>query len=447
MPELGDLYEYYLGITPEEREDFIDNLAGLDDEERERFAKLSDEKLFEEMKDSSWNCSVVDAALNDLYLYGIGGTAFVFHESEDDVRQMAHSLGYDIGPQYDSRSRKWGVIPARRKEFELREKLESTKDPREVRKLWREIHRLNKAANKIEEALTEIAPDGEQTEIQEAYGDLVLVNLVAFANDFEPFDVYERTIDRVSGIAIKAGNPHNALVTQHYIEQAVIALGNPRYELVPIKKYFGTDKCFVSEWVNEQRLGVDLGCICPGDDNSICFARESDFYLAQAYRLGGYSEYFDFDENVDIALQKIKELLQKLHTNKQLDEEERQVLSFYLEDAGKEQESATLTGYFSDEAVKKQTTSELFTDYKSLLIATGYAALARDLYGINPDIKEIPAEGAVKWDIKKDHILFRGINNKGAPQFSIIDQYHLGTGELEWKYRVYGDPRPKLRLG
>lgn len=123
------------------------------------------------------------------------------------------------------------------------------------------------------------------------------------------------------------------------------------------------------------------------------------------------------------------------------------MLSFYLEDAGKEQESATLTGYFSDEAVKKQTTSELFTDYKSLLIATGYAALARDLYGINPDIKEIPAEGAVKWDIKKDHILFRGINNKGAPQFSIIDQYHLGTGELEWKYRVYGDPRPKLRLG
>ncbi|MEW5897322.1 MAG: hypothetical protein AB1668_06515 [Nanoarchaeota archaeon] len=481
LPELGEMYEFDLGLTPNLREDFKNKLE-LDgyDEEVEEF---SDEALVDEMR-ASYCGDRVREDLRRINADKISGRLFIFHEAKDDLARLLlgqEDEGIDVRTVvYDEHREAWGLVPERVREMELREKVTKVKSPAERRKIWKEIRELNQRVNALEEALTEILPDEDQREIQENQKERLLLNLIAIFNKYPVFDA-----ESYKGLAVKGGHPHNALVGQHYLELAVQKLGNPKYELVSLKKYLGTDALAVSEWVNKQK-NLDISQYT---DSGKLIGNAELTRLVDAYRFGdrygGNRNLFTLDESVDSVLLRAKSLVRKLYKGGEFNPEEKEIVNFYVGMVQKEAEKkfdereesyrtfseAETDGYwkkrleelpkereksrreFSDlRTAKKKVRDSILSDYGTLVALRGYHALFRDLEKIRND-GFVPENGIFSYgrtlvDVRLEHILFRGINGSGIPRFSIIDMYHLGSGEFGYKARItgYDSTLPKLSL-
>jgi hypothetical protein len=490
IPELGDMYQFNLGLTPLHREDFIEQLAGYNDEETERLSGLSDDELIEEMRGSYCN-DIVTEELDRLKADKISGRVFVFHEGKDEIDRLIFDnerLGV-----YDSHRSEWGFFPERVKELELREKVKKTTKAVERRKIWKEIRQLNQQANELEEALTEIVPIESQHEIQEGYGGRLLLDFIASTGNCPDFDVVES-----EGLAIKGGHPHNSLVSQHYLELTLQRLRNVKYELVPLKKHFGTDAVAVSEWADQARH-LD---VAQYTDSGELVGDAELARIVDAYKFGerhNDQDFFPIDENVDEVLVPAEKLVKKLYKGGGLNQEEKDIVSFYEkmikgEETGESQEVQRRFNWWWRQKLdyhdpesfwgkeygdmktlefeswgkiikyeenkftgkglmtsKQRVRARIANDFQTLKAYKGYHALFRDLEGVRDNgfypEKEIPySQGSSRVDVRLEHILFRGFNEEGAPQFSIIDMYHLGSSELEYKKRIHGDTTPKLSL-
>src|SRR3989344_2374565 len=226
LQELGEMYEFNLGLTLDQREDFIGQLAEYDEEEEQRLSELSDDELIDEMRCSD-SYDLVTDELDRLNADRISGRVFIFHEGKDEIYRLI--FDNDRLGVYDSHRNEWGFLPERVKELELREGVKNMTNPVERGKTWREIKRLNQQANELEEALTEIVPNESQQDLQESLRGNLILNFIASLGHCPEFDAVES-----QGLAIKGGHPHNALVTQHYLERTLQELGNAKYELVPL---------------------------------------------------------------------------------------------------------------------------------------------------------------------------------------------------------------------
>src|SRR3989338_10555847 len=163
IPELGEMYEFNLGLTPPHREDFIEKLAGYDKEEAQSLSEFSDDDLIDAMRWSNSHDRVTEE-LDRLDADRISGRVFIFHEGRDEIYRLI--FDNDRLGVYDSHRDEWGFLPERVKELELRERVKNITNSVERRETWREIKRLNQRTNVLEEALSEIVPDENQQELQ-----------------------------------------------------------------------------------------------------------------------------------------------------------------------------------------------------------------------------------------------------------------------------------------
>ena len=492
LQELGEMYEFNLGLTLDQREDFIGQLAEYDEEEEQRLSELSDDELIDEMRCSD-SYDLVTDELDRLNADRISGRVFIFHEGKDEIYRLI--FDNDRLGVYDSHRNEWGFLPERVKELELRERVKNMTNSVERRETWREIKRLNQRTNVLEEALSEIVPDENQQELQEGYNGRLLLDFIASIGNCPEFDAVES-----QGLAIKGGHPHNALVTQHYLEKALQERGNTKYELVPLKKIFGTDAYAVSEWVDEVKY-LDVARYT---DSGELVGNAELSKIVDAYKFGkrcqNNRDLFTLDESADEVLLRTEKLVRKLYKRGKLNQEEKEIVSFYeqmIQDEGtgespevkrrfdwwwrKELDYQNPRSYWGEDyermekfafdswhkkinaretdftgkyfiTSKQRVRARIADDFQTLKAYRGYQALFRDLERIGEDDfdpeKEVSgSRGGVIVDVRPEHILFRGFNLEGVPQFSIIDMYHLGSSELEYKKRLYGVTTPKLSLG
>jgi len=102
---------------------------------------------------------------------------------------------------------------------------------------------------------------------------------------------------------------------------------------------------------------------------------------------------------------------------------------------------------------KNLVTPLILLDCLRLIILNGKGELAKDMQKIKdenfePEFKIPGSPGNLFVDIRPEHFFFRGFNKDGAPLLSIIDMYHLGSGELEYKKEIHGDnDGPMLKMG
>ena len=474
IPELGEMYEFNLGLTPLHREDFIEKLAGYNEEEAQRLAGFSDEDLVDVMQWSDSHDRVTEE-LDRLDADRISGRVFIFHEGRDEIYKLI--FDNDRLGVYDSHRDEWGFLSERVKELELRERVKNMANPVERRKTWKEIKRLNQRANELEEALTEIVPNESQQDLQETLRGNLILDFIASVSRCPEFDAVES-----QGLAIKGGHPYNALIAQHYLERALQELGNTKYELVPLKKVFGTDAYAVSEWV-DQPLHLDIWA----EGMTKLYGTTKQTLLPDAYkageRIGNINDRFSLDDNLDGVIERSRKLLKKLYKGGELNNEDREVIDFYVGIVQAEeekifnqreeqyqkwgendengfwkskleqlpQEREKLRQESSDlKSAKRKVRGCILSDYSKLFALRGYSALFCDLEKMHRDDfepeKVILSHGYFRVDVRLEHLLFRGFGEGGVPQFSIIDMYHLGSSELEYKERLHGDIRPNLSL-
>lgn len=236
--------------------------------------------------------------------------------------------------------------------------------------------------------------------------------------DFE-FDIVNYGTEEESKYVFVKGHPYQSLVTLHRIEQAMPK--SEKYELIPLRKYFGTNDTIVTELI------FDPGCEFDGAHL---------FKFKEWYARGGFwHEPSDFDQ-----------LLEKARASEDGRNELRQFIvqseyggENWFESHAKMLSWCDASAYDINRLVSKKIR---VVDVGEVL---PFAEEALDALYMDLETAGRKLRMSHHVDPRPSNIFFRGINNRKF-QFTLVDQYHCGDAEKSHHDRKYGGG-PILRMG
>lgn len=216
------------------------------------------------------------------------------------------------------------------------------------------------------------------------------------------------------------GHPYQSLVTLHRIEQAMPK--NDKYELIPLRKYFGTNDTIVTEllW------------------HPSCQNLDYTSYPVLYKLLPGVDDrYWEGHEEV----RKFDELLKKARISEEGKIELKQFIANHIAGGGGSFQEYAQRFIWDErrEDMLPQEIRDVKVEEFLPFAEEALDALYRDLEAVGRKLRI-----SHHIDARLANTFFRGIRD-GKLQFTLIDQYHCGWAEKSHHDRKFGN-LPTLRL-